>query len=512
MKKILGLFIFTMVFVVSFSIFSKANNESEYASSVLVSPEEAYEIIQNDTDIVVLDVRQETDFTTGHVEGSYDIWRPKYGAEGEEYDFRGMRANPEKLASTLSSYGIMPETHIILMGKNPNYDVTRLFWLLEMYGHEKATIVEGGIDAWIQAGLPTATGEAQEPTPSEYEFINEVDLSKLASLDDVISGIDDPDVVILDTRTYEEYDGLALYDGAFIKGRIPNSAHLQWNVLMNEDGSFKSVEELEEILETNDITKDKTIISYCQSGVRSSNTTFILGHLLGWDNVKNYDGSWIEWSYNVEQGSVENEKDNIFKVLFSYLTNREKLEDVLLKVGIWGPIIFIIVLALVTITMISVVPIAVTGGIVFGPLLGILYTAIGASIGLSLAFLIARYIAKNAIEKKFGNTNAFKKINEGVERDGWFILATTRLLPIFPFGVQNYVYGLTSISFIKFALLSTIFILPGTSVFVMLAGAFASGDTKTVVTYSIIASLIFFVLMLVTKVIKKKSEMNQEKK
>lgn len=189
-----------------------------------------------------------------------------------------------------------------------------------------------------------------------------------------------------------------------------------------------------------------------------------------------------------------------------YLKDRQKLETFILSLGMWAPIVYMGIYALVTITCVSTLPLTLVGGIVFGPILGVLYTAVGASVGLSLSFLIARYIARKPIEERFGNTDAFKKINEGVKNEGWFILATTRLLPVFPFGIQNYVYGLTPISFVQYSLLSTLFILPGTAVFVILAGAVASGDTKTAIKYSIIASLIFFVLTIVTKIIAKKSK------
>ncbi|MGL6025381.1 MAG: TVP38/TMEM64 family protein, partial [Cetobacterium sp.] len=172
--------------------------------------------------------------------------------------------------------------------------------------------------------------------------------------------------------------------------------------------------------------------------------------------------------------------------------------------GVWGPIAYIGLYAAVTTTCISVLPLTLVGGLIFGAVMGVVYTAIGACLGLSLAFLIARYIARKPIEEKFGQTEAFKKINEGVKNDGWFILATTRLLPVFPFGIQNYVYGLTSISFIQYSLLSTLFILPGTSVFVLLAGAVASGNMKTAVKMSITASLIFFGLTMITKYIAKR--------
>lgn len=187
-----------------------------------------------------------------------------------------------------------------------------------------------------------------------------------------------------------------------------------------------------------------------------------------------------------------------------HLKDIHKLQELISGLGMWGPLVFVIIFMLVTVTCISVVPVAVVGGLVFGPVKGVLFAAIGAGLGLSAAFLIARYVARDAIEKKFGNTEVFKKINKGVETDGWFILAITRFLPIFPFGIQNYVYGLTSINFLQYAILSTLFILPGSSVFVILAGAVASGDTAKAGKMAVAASLILLGLIVVTKLIAKK--------
>ncbi|MGL4392157.1 MAG: TVP38/TMEM64 family protein [Fusobacteriaceae bacterium] len=189
-----------------------------------------------------------------------------------------------------------------------------------------------------------------------------------------------------------------------------------------------------------------------------------------------------------------------------YLKDREKMQQLIDGLGVWGPLVYIVLFTLVTLTCVSTVPIAVVGGLVFGPVLGIIYTAIGAGIGLSCSFLIARYLAKKSLEEKFGNSDVFKKINNGVKNDGWFILAVTRFLPIFPFGIQNYVYGLTPIGFVQYAILSTLFILPGISIFVILAGAIASGDMKLAMQRFFIACGLLLVLTILTKIIAKKSK------
>ncbi|MEI6856666.1 VTT domain-containing protein [Psychrilyobacter sp.] len=370
-------------------------------------------------------------------------------------------------------------------------------------------MIDGGIDGWKSAGLKVVEGVIVRPTiQTVYEFLSPVDSSKSASLEDVKATIAD-DVVILDTRAYLESDELIQGDRLLIKGKIPGSYNIPWDMMVNKDKTFKSPKQIKAILDDEEITEDMPVILYSRSGEGSAHMIFVLKELLGYKDVKNYDGSWAQWSYESTQGNIGIEKDNIFKVLFSYITKREKLESVITILGVWGPLFYILIYIFITITILPALPITIVGGIIFGPIMGVVYTAIGAGIGLSLSFLIARYIARDVIERKFGNTDIFKKIDEGVKKDGWFILAVTRLIPIFPFGIQNYVYGLTSIGFVQYAILSTIFILPGSSVYVMLAGAFTSGGKATVLKYSITASLIFMSLMVVTKIIKKRMELQK---
>lgn len=190
--------------------------------------------------------------------------------------------------------------------------------------------------------------------------------------------------------------------------------------------------------------------------------------------------------------------------VFHYLKNRDELEIIIKNMGVLAPVTYIVIYIILTLGCVSPVPLAIVGGVVFGVFFGILYTIIGAGIGLSLAFLIARYIARDFIEKKFGQREIFKKVESGVKNDGWFILAVTRFLPIFPFGLQNYLYGLTSIKFSLYSILSIIFILPGTVAFILLGGAVASGDIQKAVKVSLLASIILFCLNVIAKIIKKK--------
>ena len=121
-------------------------------------------------------------------------------------------------------------------------------------------------------------------------------------------------------------------------------------------------------------------------------------------------------------------------------------------------------------------PVTVLAGFVFGPLWGIFYASVASIISISIAFLIARYVARDLVEGWVKNNAQFRKIDEQVEEQGWRILMFTRLVPIFPFNLQNYAYGLTSIRFSTYVLVSAIFMLPGTAAFVQLGGAFVSGE------------------------------------
>jgi len=509
MKKLLIIIMFIAIFVVGMASSKAPKDYSIYATNTLISPETANNMIESEKDLIILDVRKQENFEKEHVKGSYQIWRPDFSADKGEYKYDYMRATPSKMARILGSYGITPKTHILLLGAVADYEAARLWWILDMYGHENISMIDGGIDGWKSAKLKVVEGTVAKPIISAiYKFASPVDLSKSANLEDVKVAMSN-DTVILDTRSFFESDGLIQGEKTFIKGKIPGSDNIPWDIMVEEDKTFRSSKEIKEVLNKHGITKDMSVILYSESGMQSAHMNFVLRELLGYKDIKSYDGSWIQWSYESNQGNVEIEKNNIFKVLFSYIAKREKLESVINILGVWGPLAYILMYIFITLTISPALPITIAGGIIFGPIMGVVYTAIGAGIGLSLSFLIARYVARGAIERKFGNTAIFKKIDEGVKKDGWFILAVTRLIPIFPFGIQNYVYGLTSIGFVKYAIFSVIFLLPGSSVYVMLAGAFTSGDKATVLKYSITASLIFLGLMVVTRIIKKKMELQK---
>ncbi|MEW9122801.1 MAG: sulfurtransferase [Thermotaleaceae bacterium] len=266
----------------------------------ILSALEAKELIDGGGNIVIVDVTKSTDYLLGHIEGAVNVWRPDYSADSGDYSYGGMRASREKMASLLGSLGADKDTKFIVYSNNHNYDATRFIWQLELFGHEDAVLIDGGLQGWKASGLSTTTAKPSV-TAREYEFPGKIDESILATVEDVKAAINDGNVVIWDTRAEDEYTGAKQLDGAFRKGAIPSSVWMEYTHLIHsgsgEDSTFKTAAEMKALLEAKGITPDKTIIPYCQSGVRSS-LAYTALKMLGYENVKNYDGSWIEWSYD----------------------------------------------------------------------------------------------------------------------------------------------------------------------------------------------------------------------
>ena len=258
----------------------------------LISPAELQDIMDRD-DVVVVDFRRRIEYHTGHIPGAVNVWRPDQ--ENADHEYAGMRAEPEQMAEMLGDKGIGNDDTVVIYTKGGGHDAARMWWLLTMYGHEDVRLLEGGIDYWKEHGFPTNFFSFNTTGTTEYELnADEIDYSLLSEVDDVRAAIDDEKIIILDTRSAEEHAGES--DMGSRSGRIPSPYFVEWTEPLNEDNTLQTVEEIEAIYLAEGVTPDKEIINYCQSGVRSSHTTFVLSELLGFENVSNYDGSWVEWS------------------------------------------------------------------------------------------------------------------------------------------------------------------------------------------------------------------------
>jgi thiosulfate/3-mercaptopyruvate sulfurtransferase len=207
------------------------------------------------------------------------------------------------LEALLSRSGIAADTTVILYGDNNNWFATYAFWLLKLYGHADARLMNGGRKKWLDEGRPLTT-EAPTLAPTDYRAqAPNGNVRAMRSL--VAESVGKGEYGLVDVRSPKEYSGELLapenlpQEGAQRGGHIPGARNIPWGQAVREDGTFKSAEELQALYAGQGITPDKEIIAYCRIGERSSHTWFVLKYLLGYPRVRNYDGSWTEWGSSI---------------------------------------------------------------------------------------------------------------------------------------------------------------------------------------------------------------------
>ncbi|PLS78310.1 MAG: sulfurtransferase [Chloroflexi bacterium] len=210
----------------------------------------------------------------------------------------------ERFEALMSQKGISNDTTVVFYGDKNNWWATYAFWVFQLFGHTNAKIMNGGRKKWIDEGRELSTEVPQYP-PTQYTAKERSDSEIRAFRDEVLQALKRDDVALVDVRSNDEYTGKKLHmpeypqEGALRGGHIPRAQNIPWATAVREDSTFKSREELEQIYGTKGITPDKDVIAYCRIGERSSHTWFVLKYLLGYDKVRNYDGSWTEWGNSV---------------------------------------------------------------------------------------------------------------------------------------------------------------------------------------------------------------------
>jgi thiosulfate/3-mercaptopyruvate sulfurtransferase len=200
---------------------------------------------------------------------------------------------PEAFAAAMSAIGIGPDTEVVAYDSNGAVSAGRLWWCLAYYGHRRVRVLDGGWPGWLNAGRPITMAESK---PAPATFVPQVDESLLATADYVRAAIGKPDIIILDTRSDGEWSGTESR-GNPRTGRVPGSVHLEYKhcMLPGAPESFKDAAELRRLFEAAGVTPDKEIVTLCQGGGRAAQSAMTL-RLLGYERVRNYDGSFGEWS------------------------------------------------------------------------------------------------------------------------------------------------------------------------------------------------------------------------
>ncbi len=270
---------------------------TDYANpDVLVSTEWVAENLQNSGSLRLVESNEDVLlYNTGHVPGSVHIdWINDLNDELVR-DYVGHT----RFAALCAEKGIRNDTTVVFYGDKSNWWACYAFWVFKLYGHQDCRIMNGGRTKWLAEGRPVSM---QEPEyPSATYAAQPQDASIRAFRDEVLAHMKS-DGPLVDVRSPAEYDGTLLHmpaypqEGALRGGHIPGARNVPWSRAAREDATFKGLADLESIYkEEQGLDTSDDIIAYCRIGERSSHTWFVLTYLLGFENVRNYDGSWTEW-------------------------------------------------------------------------------------------------------------------------------------------------------------------------------------------------------------------------
>jgi len=251
----------------------------------------------NDPSIRVIEVDEDAGaYAKGHIPNAVGWnWNTDLHATvGRDY------VDQEGLSALLSRAGVGPDTTVILYGGNNNWFAAYAYWLVKYLGFDNVKLLNGGRKKW-ELESRELTQEAPSPKPADVKVKGKIRESIRSFRDEVLQRAKDRKGGLIDVRSPEEFRGEKLapdhlpQEQAQVPGHVPGASNIPWAKAANDDGTFKSADELKALYEGAGITSDKDIIAYCRIGERSSHTWFALTELLGYKNAKNYDGSWTEY-------------------------------------------------------------------------------------------------------------------------------------------------------------------------------------------------------------------------
>ncbi len=253
---------------------------------LLTTPEELGKKLGS-PDLCLIDTRAAEKFCQGHIPGAvhFDL----FGVSLVDTSPAPLKAFMSMICHLLEMRGVDLKKEVVFYEENSGMRAARGLWFLEYFGHQDVHVLDGGAQAWREAGYPITT-EAVSPKASQLTTAERREL--LATAEDVLRSLDKKTICIVDTRSDDEYMGRNIR--AARGGAIPGAVHLEWTNNLDSTGRYKSEAELKQMYQDLGVTPDKEIIPYCQGGYRSAHTYLAL-RLIGFPKVRNYLGSWKEW-------------------------------------------------------------------------------------------------------------------------------------------------------------------------------------------------------------------------
>jgi thiosulfate/3-mercaptopyruvate sulfurtransferase len=237
-------------------------------------------------------------YEQGHIPGAVKV---DWGTDLQRQDIRDF-IDEKGFSQLAASLGISNDTTVIFYGDKNNWWAAYAFWFFKYNGHKDARLINGGRAKWVAENKPLVT---EVPTPARGTYhVPYRDASIRAFSGEVLKHLLEVNAgrgALVDVRSPDEYSGKVTHmpnypqEGALRGGHIPGAQSIPWAQAANEDGTFKSYEELKALYEGKGVTPDKDIVAYCRIAERSSHSWFVLKYLLGYERVRNYDGSWTEW-------------------------------------------------------------------------------------------------------------------------------------------------------------------------------------------------------------------------
>ncbi len=275
---------------------TKIDNRGYAVPDVLVSTEWVAENLERPDLRIVESNSDPLVYPLGHISGAVEVdW-----ARDLNDQIRRDNVSSQAFASMAERIGITPETTVVFYGDSHNWWATYAYWVFQLFGHSRAKVMDGGRLKWEREGR-LLTGVEPEIAATRYPTPQRRDSSMRAFRDEVLAHAE-AGLPLVDTRTPLEFNGTRRHmleypdEGALRGGHIPGAMSVPAKVSINEDGTFKAADKLRAVyVEEHGLRPQEKVITYCRIGERASHTWFVLSCLLGFSDVRNYDGSWTEW-------------------------------------------------------------------------------------------------------------------------------------------------------------------------------------------------------------------------